>query len=585
MNGKKIRVSLKVRIFAIFFSILSATILIFVVSFYRYVSKSTVENLNKEYLSMVNDLNDTSQNLLWKLTLSSQQLLTNEDIQNTICLYEACTDLYQKQQYYSDLLNQISTLTMSETDIALLFFSDPVNDEIIYSSLPLNKRITASCYLYENDLFKYYGPSASQSEFLSNPVFSLERIGILPNGNPIIFSAESGLYSLDRNFENLKQHSAYVIFTNESGDILYSSFPSDVYPDINISDLLSQRNSEYHIFSQKPSQGWSTYVIVPHSVYTSQYKDGIQGFTRMAVIFSIFLALSAFGFWQSIYRPLKLFDHALEQIVTDHEYSGENPSSIPEFDFIFRKIMLLQKQVQEMLAHAVIQEQANTKMQLEKLRAQINPHFLMNTLNTVHWLALMNGQTEIDSITQSLSHLLSYNLDKDNYNTNLQRELNAVNEYVHLQKVRYEFTYTQEVQPSVSNLNYPCPKFILQPLIENSLSHGYREHMDIMIRITILDSEIEIIVSDTGTGMDQSHLETLQETLRSSQILSAGSSMQVHQHSGKGIGLSYVFGILQLYYHALVDINIESNLNMGTTFTIHLPKLKGRGYDVENTDY
>lgn len=122
MNGKKIRVSLKVRIFAIFFSILSATILIFVVSFYRYVSKSTVENLNKEYLSMVNDLNDTSQNLLWKLTLSSQQLLTNEDIQNTICLYEACTDLYQKQQYYSDLLNQISTLTMSETDIALLFF-------------------------------------------------------------------------------------------------------------------------------------------------------------------------------------------------------------------------------------------------------------------------------------------------------------------------------------------------------------------------------------------------------------------------------------------------------------------------------
>ena len=125
MNGKKIRVSLKVRIFAIFFSILSATILIFVVSFYRYVSKSTVENLNKEYLSMVNDLNDTSQNLLWKLTLSSQQLLTNEDIQNTICLYEACTDLYQKQQYYSDLLNQISTLTMSETDIALLFFYDP----------------------------------------------------------------------------------------------------------------------------------------------------------------------------------------------------------------------------------------------------------------------------------------------------------------------------------------------------------------------------------------------------------------------------------------------------------------------------
>lgn len=79
-----------------------------------------------------------------------------------------------------------------------------------------------------------------------------------------------------------------------------------------------------------------------------------------------------------------------------------------------------------MIQEIIRQEQVNTKIQTEKLRAQINPHFLLNTLNTMHWMALINEQPEIDSITQALSHLLSYNLDKDNVSSNLERELSAL---------------------------------------------------------------------------------------------------------------------------------------------------------------
>lgn len=78
-----------------------------------------------------------------------------------------------------------------------------------------------------------------------------------------------------------------------------------------------------------------------------------------------------------------------------------------------------------MIQEIIRQEQVNTKTQTEKLRAQINPHFLLNTLNTMHWMALINERPEIDSITQALSHLLSYNLDKDSVSTNLERELPA----------------------------------------------------------------------------------------------------------------------------------------------------------------
>ena len=79
----------------------------------------------------------------------------------------------------------------------------------------------------------------------------------------------------------------------------------------------------------------------------------------------------------------------------------------------------------------------------------------------MHWVALINKQPEIDSITQALSHLLSYNLDKDNVSTNLERELSALQEYVQLQKVRYDFRFEILRPENGEPLNYPCPKFLL----------------------------------------------------------------------------------------------------------------------------
>lgn len=576
----------------IFFGIFAATVCIFILSFYRFVSKSTFEKLNEEYLSMVNELNDTSRNLLWKLTLTSQQLLENKDVQQALVSYQKADDVYQKQTYYSDLLDAVAALTMSETDVAVFYFYDPKTQDMIYTSLPVERSEASDHFLYKNEIFQYRGPVSSQSSLLGNPVFILDRTSTLPNGNPILFSIESGYYSLDKVFHALKQKDAYVVFVNEQQQILYNSIPEQMQENSNLQSILSDKDHNFHVFMQEAPQGWSTYVIVPHSVYTAQYWDGLREFTKYTIIFAIILAFFALLFWHSIYHPLQIFDHQLERIVTDQEISGENPSSIPELDFLFQKVKRLQHQVQVMLEQAVIQEKANTKAQLEKLRAQINPHFLMNTLNTVHWLALMNQQTEIDAITQSLAHLLSYNLDKDSYNTNLQKELNAVSEYVRLQKVRYLFDFTIRIIPEDSILNYPCPKFILQPFIENALSHGYRENMNITVEITVLLHEIAITISDTGSGMTEEEVSNVASQLRASGSSGDWSEDQkdsaaiiMNQNSGRGIGLSYVAGILQLYYNHPCHISVASSLGAGTSFCIHLPKMKGRGYHAEDTDH
>lgn len=587
MHRKNLRISLKIRIFLFFFMMLSFMILFFIGSFYRFISKFTFDKMDKEYASIANELNDTSQELLWNLTLTSQQLLENEDVRNLLTAYKNSSDIYQKQHLYEQLTEQVSLLTMSETDVSLLYFYDSQKEAVIYSNLPVNRTSSETDSLYQYSMFQYCGPSKSQSDLIGSPVFILNRTAALSDGTPIRFSVESGYYSLSKPMDHVKEKSAYAIFTNENGKMLYHSFPGNNLSPKEIKQILSGNNAEFHTFSQQSSQGWSVYIAVPNSVYTLQYKQSLQEFVLFSFILSVTTVILSFLFWRSIYHPLQAFDQQLNLLLTD-EPLEESPSSIPEFDFLFQKIRLLQKQIKKMLERAVRQEKENTKIQLEKLRAQINPHFLLNTLNTIHWMALMNQQKEIDEITQALSHLLSYNLDRDSYNTNLLHELNAVKEYVNLQKTRYRFSYKETILPEGALLNYPCPKFILQPFIENSLSHGYKEDMCISVSIHIREQEVEIKIADTGSGMPEETLKNIQKLIDTVSEQTMGnpcSPISSTNHSGRGIGLAYVIRILHLYYNGQASVTADSRAGSGTEFHICLPKLKGSGYNVENIDH
>ena len=165
----------------------------------------------------------------------------------------------------------------------------------------------------------------------------------------------------------------------------------------------------------------------------------------------------------------------------------------------------------------------------------------------------------------------------------------AVNEYVRLQKVRYQFTYCETVLPADTFLGFPCPKFILQPFVENSLSHGYVENMTIEVTVENRENDLQITISDTGTGMTEEKLQNIRQAISSvfAQIrnTSDASPVPIAGQSGKGIGLSYVIGILFSYYQGKASLTVESAPDSGTRFCLILPKLKGCGYqNAEDTD-
>lgn len=574
-------ISLKSRIFISFFSILllMAGSCFFTIS--RFITRFTETQLNDDYDSILSETCDTMENLLWNLTLTSGQILDNEEIQDTLMLYQDSLSPYERQTHYAALLDSVSILTLANTDISLLYLYDNEAQDFIFSSFPVSREQSGqSPVLYQNTAFSFCGPCKSQSSYNGNPVLILNRTETLPNGKTVVLSIESGFYSLVAPLRSAERKSAFLAITNSSGEPVYSTFEDGA--DAGIADILAGNNKHYRSMSKSMSQGWDVHII-PEHIYIKDYYQSLTDILICILIIAVFTALIAVYFWKSVYSPLRLFDRQLGLLLSEDSSDMQTHSSIPEYDHLLHKIVLMQKQIQEMIRQIVQQEKINTKIQIEKLRAQINPHFLLNTLNTVHWMALMNGQDDIDAITQSLSNLLSYNLDKESVAANLDKELGALTDYVQLQKVRYDFDFRIE-RPASNNLNYPCPKFLLQPLIENALAHGYQPGMDILIRIQVDDS-IHLTISDTGTGMNARMLTRINSLYPpSSPQMDRSASDMPNDIPRFGIGLTYVVNSLHDFFSGSFYFHIESSENHGTAVTINFPKLKGNVHHVKNTD-
>ncbi len=580
VSGLK-NISLKSRIIISFFGILllMAGSCFFTIS--RFIIRFTETQLNDDYDSILSETCDTMENLLWNLTLTSGQILDNEEIQDTLMLYQDSLSPYERQTHYAALLDSVSMLTLANTDISLLYLYDNTAQDFIFSSFPVSRQqFGRSPVLYQNTAFSFCGPCKSQSSYNGNPVLILNRTETLPNGKSVVLSIESGFYSLLAPLRLLERKSAFLAITNSSGEPVYTTFEE---AGTGVIDILEGKSRNYRSMSKSMSQGWGVHIIIPEHIYIKDYYQSLADILICILIIAAFVALIAVYFWKSIYSPLRLFDRQLELLLSQESGDTQTHSSIPEYDHLLRKIVLMQRQIQEMIRRIVQQEKTNAKMQIEKLRAQINPHFLLNTLNTVHWMALMNGQDDIDAITQSLSHLLSYNLDKESVATNLEKELSALTEYVQLQKVRYDFQFRIE-RPASNDLSYPCPKFLLQPLVENALAHGYQPGMDLLIRIQVDDS-IHLTISDTGTGMDAGILKGINSLYPPSALQADKSASGAENEIPKfGIGLAYVVNSLHDFFSGSFHFHIESSENHGTVITINFPKLKGNGYHVKNTD-
>lgn len=564
------KITFKKRIIAIFiFSVLIPFICLGWISLYTInsiltnkVESSIQSNLKQEILGLENTLNN--------LNHVSQQLafgIGNNKLLEQL-YYEK--DPFIKSRYRNDLKGDLNVITFSNPNVGLTFYYYKDKQEYDFENFPVrdNFSISKLPMMESYPEITYYGPHISNNRSNKNLVFSTMRKVNVTHDNIYVY-IETGFNTTKSLFEpedDIKK-SRQILILNNNGEITYSQnealFPvNSVFP-FSDGEVTSGIYEQYIWHKEVSNQGWSIVSIFPKGEM-NQEKN--QWYIQISIFFLIFgTAVIIIGTFLSrmVYKPLEKFNSEIKTLINSNVKNNTDLINIPEFDYLLFKTREMKKKIWELYGQIEQKEKRRADLEVEKLLYQINPHFLMNTLDTVHWLAMMNGQKDIDKLVLSLNRLLQYNLGKMGDATTIGGEIEALKEYLQLQRIRYDFQFDVDIDVDDDAMLLAIPRFILQPLVENALYHGVSDEGYIHVDIRLGD-KLDITIQDNGSGMSEEKVDQLlnDDSLDSQKV-------------GMGIGMKYVIRILESNYGDQATFNIKSEIGKGTIVTMSLPVYRG----------
>ncbi len=236
-----------------------------------------------------------------------------------------------------------------------------------------------------------------------------------------------------------------------------------------------------------------------------------------------------------------------------------------EISQVGHKFNRMLQQINELIAEVKESEQEKRKSEIKALQAQIDPHFLYNTLNTIYWKSEMEEQQAVSGMIVSLSLLFRLGLNNGQEITTLRQELEHVTQYMKLQMMCYPELFDYQVTADERLLELPVLKILLQPLVENAILHGFQElsrQGRIEINAAAEHGMLTLVVRDNGIGMDSQQVE---------RVLS-GADQQKTSYA-----LSNIQARLELYYGYKASIKFDSEPGVQTTVTLTIPMQEANG--------
>ena len=318
----------------------------------------------------------------------------------------------------------------------------------------------------------------------------------------------------------------------------------------------------YYYTKIPANENWYLCTKVETANLTKETSSFILMLTSLLVLFTLITIVVCIYLSRSITKPISNLNETMQkassnlQIVADQSDIEEINSLSYSFNQLIQKIDNLLKQIKE---DAKLQRQSEIKV----LQAQINPHFLYNTLDALNWKALQHQDAEMTTLIRSLCDFYRISLSNGDEFIPIKDEIKHVECYLKIQSIRFknQFTYDLEVEPHL--LSMYCLKILLQPLIENAITHGLRplDHPgEIHIRIFTQENNIIMTVEDNGVGMSDQMLDEVKNGL---------SNQALHKY-----GLYNINQRIRLTYGETYGIHIQSQLNSGTKVTVTIPQIK-----------
>lgn len=515
-------------------------------------------NLKQVRLSLENTLNN--------LNHVSQQLTFKGNVGRQLEMFLMAKQPYDRSYLTDEIKNQLNLITFTNPNVGLTLYYLRDDQTTLFENTGMKQPfdIDNLPIIAEYYGITYYGPHISQDRFNNQYVLSALRKVDLPEREDAYVYIESGfkLTQSILDLDEVSKHTNHLILDN-NGRISYSEL-QDIFPENSFfSDSLSPSlvtgiTSDYYWYRQVSNQGWSVVSLIAKSDYNREKNRWMMQMLGLALLFAVVSLTIGWLLWKMVYRPLSRFHKEIKSIAGSNFNAAATQSSIPEFEMLLNQFQHMKVQITQLYSEIKAKEKRRADLEIEKLQYQINPHFLMNTLDTAHWLAVMNGQEEIDRLVTSLNKLLYYNLRKGNSVATIRDEIDSLKQYLILQQIRYNFQFDVNIHVDDALLEVTVPRFILQPLVENSLYHGLDDNGRIEVEVRKND-RLEIEIRDNGGGIPE---ETIKALLEQEQT--------EHHRVGMGIGLNYVKRMLAFHYEGKASLTVTSELGKGTRIIISI---------------
>ena len=523
------------------------------------IIRDKAQSLERENLNQTkNDIESLCLNMIQ----ASDYLIS---LNNYGVLYrESATKGYSYLKCWQDANEQIqnvnNSLLNSNADISVLS-----NDQLLYSTLPQQK-FRFEDFFAEQIVPSVYFTNAHQSyrRFESNQTF-VSYIRKLPPFSPKSFYLVISLPA--SSFSRLLGAAAgnMELWDTSGYSICGIHTPKDV----------KYFQEEISI----PLSGWRlTDTISTEFLYQDIYELRTFMFVVSLGLLMICLLATFFAIYSQL-RPLFKLKEQMQQVMAGNLNAEiATTDSKDEISSLSRTFNNMVTEIGHLIEEIQVTQKRESELRFEMLLAQINPHFLYNTLEGIRAEALIAGVDSIAEMTEALATYFRYTISQVNNLVTLEEELANVENYYYIQQFRFgsklDLRIRYDCEDEEEALMCQLPKLTLQPIVENSIYHGLERkigtgHLD--IKVTVTDSHLIIMISDDGVGIEKGQVKIMNEQLRALRLEEENNG-----ETGKkgGIAVKNVNNRIKLLFGEEYGIYIYSQPDVGTDVEITLPVVR-----------
>lgn len=320
------------------------------------------------------------------------------------------------------------------------------------------------------------------------------------------------------------------------------------------------------IYDTSDTYGFKLVNVIPVATLTGE-SSSIRNLTIFIVIACILVSYcAAYLLSDYITRPLRKLRQLMKEVEQgdlEVTFTSKYRDEVGHLGFSFNRML---KRIKHLINQVYEKQLKVQEAEIKAIQAQFTPHFLYNALDSINWMARIHKIDEISSIAVSLGSLLRFSIHRGSPVIPIQEDIQQIRNYLVIQQLRYRDKITVELLIDDNILELYTPKLLIQPLVENAISHGLEmKHGQGKLRITgqLCDQNVQFVIEDNGVGIDPDLLRQLLDRQHPPE-----------QNHRTGIGLYNLNRRLELHFGNFYGLEIDSKPGEGTIIQLRIPVIR-----------